>query len=80
MTGRRPNGLHTATFRNKRVLIVLDNGDRFVDRFVDRKPGKRYVELRERGKVAIANIRVFAPYRPGAEVERRIEICREKFS
>jgi len=61
---------HTATYPNKRVLVVLHSGERFVDRFVDRKPGKRYVQLRERGRVAIEDIRVFAPYRPGAEVER----------
>jgi hypothetical protein len=67
---KRPNGLHTATYRNKRVLIVLDTGERFVDRFLDRPPSKRYVELRDRGKVPIERIRTFAPYRPGAEVER----------
>jgi hypothetical protein len=67
---RRPNGLHTATYPNHRVLVIMDDGERIVDRFVDRTPGKRHIVLRERGKVPIARIRVFAPYRPGAEVVR----------
>jgi hypothetical protein len=70
---QRPNGLHTATYRNKKVLVVLYDGTRFVDRFLDRASSKRYVELRDHGRIEIGRIRVFAPYRPGAEVERRVE-------
>jgi len=48
---------HTACHRRKRVAIVLHDGTRFVDRFLDRTKGRILFEVR--GFVPLRAIRSF---------------------
>jgi len=41
--------LHTSTYKGKKVYIVLKNGTKFVDKFVDKKSG--YVITEKNGKI-----------------------------
>ncbi len=44
------------------MTITLKNGDRFIDHFHERS--KKYIFLRERGKILKANVRAFTIYKP----------------
>lgn len=53
---------HTATFRGKRVRVVLKTGETFIDRFITRTPGK-WVEFQQHGRVRSGDIKAFSNYR-----------------
>ena len=53
--------LHTSTYKWKRVFVVLKNGDKFVDRFMDKKSG--YVFFQEQGKIAKSQIKTMTIHR-----------------
>lgn len=53
--------LHTATFKGKRVRIILRDGTIIVDRFIERTSSK-WVVLETR-RIHVRDIRAFAPYR-----------------
>lgn len=51
---------HTSTYRGKRVYVRLKTGDRFVDKFIDKK-GKFVIF--ENRIVHVASIKAFAIFR-----------------
>ena len=55
---------HTATFRGKRVLVILRDGTRIIDRFLDRTDRK--VLLKDYGWIPKSKLRALAPYREAA--------------
>lgn len=55
-------GLHTATFKGKRVCVKLRDGTVMIDRFVGRPAHKRFIVLAGRGKVPMREITSFFPY------------------
>ena len=48
---------HTSTYKGKRVFVILRDGQRFVDKFLDKKAG--YIVFAGRGRVPVREIRVF---------------------
>ena len=53
--------VHSSTYKGKRVYIVLKNGEKFVDKFVDKKSG--YVFTEQKGKIRKADIKTMTIYR-----------------
>lgn len=53
--------LHTSTYKWKRVFVVLKTGDKFVDRFMEKKSG--YVFFEEKGKIAKSAIKTMTIFR-----------------
>jgi hypothetical protein len=53
--------IHTSTYKGKRVYVVLKTGEKFVDKFVDKKSG--YVVLAEKGKIRKASIKTMTIFR-----------------
>jgi hypothetical protein len=53
--------LHTATFKGKKVRVILHDGSIIIDRFVERTRNK-WVVLEHR-RIHASEIRAFAPYR-----------------
>lgn len=54
---------HTATYRGKRVRVVLKDGTKIDDRFEDRTD--KWVVLREIGRVMKRDIKAFIILKPG---------------
>lgn len=48
---------HTSTYKGKRVFVILRDGSRFVDKFLDKKAG--YILFAEHGRIPIRDVRVF---------------------
>jgi len=48
---------HTSTNKGKRVLVILRDGTKFVDKFMDKKGGFIYFE--EHDRVRIDEVRAF---------------------
>ena len=71
-------GLHTGTWPGKIVRIVLKDGTRFLDRFVDRTHGKTIVEFEKRGKIKKRHIKSFTPLGDNMEAVREMERQRRK--
>lgn len=53
---KRPGACHTATYRGKTVHVILRDGTTFVDKFLERTPGK-WVIFQRRGRVRAGAIR-----------------------
>ena len=53
--------LHSSTYKNKKVYVVLKDGSSFVDRFKDSKSG--YIFLEKTGKHAKSNVRTMTIFR-----------------
>jgi hypothetical protein len=53
---------HTATYRGRRVFVILKDGRRIVDRFVERTANK-YVILQNAGRIHVSDIRAFSDFR-----------------
>ena len=53
--------LHSSTYKNKKVYVVLKDGSSFVDRFKDSKSG--YIFLEKTGKHAKKNVRTMTIFR-----------------
>ena len=53
---------HTACYPGKRVLVVLWNGEKFIDRFKDRT--NKDVFFEEHGKIWKGAIKSFTIYKP----------------
>lgn len=53
--------LHTATFKGRRVRIILRDGSIIIDRFLERTRNK-WIVL-ETQRIHVSEIRAFAPYR-----------------
>ena len=53
--------LHSSTYKNKKVYVVLKNGDCFVDKFIDNKSG--YIFLEKTGKHKKTTIRTMTIFR-----------------
>lgn len=51
---------HTATYKGKRVKVVLHSGEMFIDKFVERTKNKRVVF--ENHMVRAGDIKSFTPY------------------
>lgn len=56
--------MHTHFTKNKRVLVTLTNGERYVDRFLGKTQDNRSVRLSEHGEVRIRTIRNISIYKP----------------
>ncbi len=53
--------LHTATFKGRKVRIILRDGTVIIDRFLNRTRSKMIVL--EHRKIHVREIRAFAPYK-----------------
>ena len=53
--------LHSGTYKNKKVYVVMKNGQEFVDRFIDSK--SNYIFLDQKGKLNKKSIRTLTIYR-----------------
>jgi hypothetical protein len=53
---------HTATARGRRVHIILRDGTKIVDRFVERTKNK-WIVLARHGRVHVRDIRSFSDYK-----------------
>ncbi len=53
--------LHSSTYKNKRVYVVLKDGTSFVDQFIDKK--SNYIFFKEQGKHAKSAIRTMTIFR-----------------
>lgn len=60
--------IHTSTFKGKRVYVALKNGDKFVDKFLDKK--SNYVLLDEKGKVNKSDIKTMTIFRNKGSLEQ----------
>ena len=58
---------HSACARGKRVLVILRDGGRLEDRFLERHGG--FIWLEEAGKIALEDVRTFS-IRKGEGVQR----------
>ena len=47
--------LHTSTYKGKRILIILKDGTKIVDKFKDKKSG--YVYTENHGKIATKHMK-----------------------
>lgn len=54
-------GIHTATFKFKRVRVKLKDGTIIHDKFIDRPSHKRWIVLEEHGKIKREDIVSFSP-------------------
>lgn len=54
---------HTCTYRNHKVTIVLKNGQIILDRFKERPKCKRWIVLKNYGRISLNNIKSFTPFR-----------------
>jgi len=61
---------HTATFRGKRVVVVLNDGTILEDHFVDRAKNNRWIELRKAGRIAKSDIKSFANLKGPLDLKR----------
>lgn len=57
----RQKQAHTHAPRGKRIYVVLKTGERFVDKFIERRP--HHIVFAQR-TVAVASIKSFTIYRP----------------
>lgn len=55
---------HTTFRKGKRVLVILHNGERYVDRYDGKSQDNRSVRLKEHGEVRIKHIRAISVYKP----------------
>lgn len=55
---------HTATYRGKRVRVVLITGEVFIDQFWERNP--KWVWFKNKGKVRRGSIKSFTIYKAKA--------------
>jgi hypothetical protein len=62
--------IHTSTFKGKRVYIALKNGDKFVDKFMDKKSG--YVVTKDHGKIKKGDIKTMTIFRNKGSLEERV--------
>ncbi|MAH81107.1 MAG: hypothetical protein CMP39_05475 [Rickettsiales bacterium] len=53
--------LHSSTYKNKKVYVVLKDGTSFVDKFIDKKSG--YIFLEKTGKHAKNKVRTMTIFR-----------------
>ena len=53
--------LHSSTYKNKRVYVVMKDGTSFVDKFLDSKSGAIF--LSERGKLLKKDVRTMTIFR-----------------
>ena len=53
--------LHSSTYKNKRVYVVMKDGTSFIDKFKDSKSGAIFLE--KKGKLLKKNIRTMTIYR-----------------
>lgn len=53
---------HTSAYKGKRVLVILRDGRRFVDRFVECTGGKLVV-FEDAGRIPVGKLRVMSIYR-----------------
>ena len=53
---------HTSCMRGKRVRVKLHSGEVIIDKF--REGRDRFIILEERGKILVADIDSFGPWRP----------------
>ena len=61
---------HTATYKGKTVFVILRNGERFEDRFVERTRSK-IVIFEKRGRIPAGEIRSMSDRRLLQPVTRR---------
>lgn len=47
--------LHTSTYKGKRILIILKNGEKLIGRFKDKKSG--FVITEEHGRISTSQIK-----------------------
>ncbi len=60
--------LHTSTYKGKRILIILKDGTKIIDKFKDKKSG--FVIVEEYGKISTSLIKAMTICKPGRP-ERR---------
>lgn len=63
-------GKHTATTRGKRVIVTLVSGEVLVDRFVERAKNRRWIELEQRGRLAMSLVKSFANLKGKVNLKR----------
>ena len=62
--------MHHRFTKNRRLLVILKSGERFIDRFVESK-GNRCITLKSRGRFYFAEIKVLTVYRPDRDQGRQ---------
>lgn len=55
--------LHTSTYKGKRILIILKNGDKLIGKFKDKKSG--FIITEEHGKISTSLVKAMTLYKPG---------------
>lgn len=53
---------HTSFNKGKRIIIILKNGDKFIDKYLGHKSG--YIILKEKGRLKVNKIRSTGIYKP----------------
>ncbi|NBV42554.1 hypothetical protein EBR96_07285 [bacterium] len=56
--------LHTSTYKGKRILIILKDGQKLIGKFKDKKSG--YVITEEHGRIATGQIKAMTICKGGA--------------
>ncbi len=59
--------LHTSTNKGKRILIILKDGRKIVDKFKDKKSG--YIITEEHGKISTSLVKSMTIYKAGGRTE-----------
>lgn len=55
-------GMHTATYKGKRVCVKLRDGTVIIDRFVARPAHRRFIVLENNPRVPLSEITSFFPH------------------
>lgn len=58
--------LHTSTYKGKRILIILKDGQKIVDKFKDKKSG--WIITEEYGKISTKLVKSMTIYKAGVDV------------
>jgi hypothetical protein len=61
-TESKPMNKHTTARKGKRIHIILNTGEEYIDKLVDRK--SKYYLFELRGKVYVDTIRSFSIFKP----------------
>lgn len=54
--------IHTTFRRGKKILIIMNDGEQIVDRYVEKKSGSIVVE--SRGEIRLSDVRACTIYKP----------------
>lgn len=57
--------LHTSTYKGKRILIILTDGQKLVGKFKEKKSGAIYTE--EHGRISTSQIKAMTIFKPSKE-------------